>query len=337
MSRTDAALDAGNVILTGSQGRWAGEQLMAALQNGGNLHPDVLRTNGVLRRDEWIQFDTEVVDAALERLRAVSDLIGAGLTKPLANSMGKTVLSYDITGDLADATLSMDGMVRSENDRPARTYGQLPIPITHKDWFIPLRTLAVSRNGGEGLDTTMIRGAGRKCAELQEDMLLNGGKTFAGLPIYGYRTHPQRHTSAFGAGGDWSQTAKTGDQMYDDLQVALGVLRSNRMYGPYWIYIPMGFSKNMDKDYKANGSLTVRQRLMQVDGVAAIRELDSMPAAQMVIVNAQRETVVLIQGEPLQNIQWDIEGGFGVEFKTFQIQVPLIRAMAGQSGIYHFA
>lgn len=334
---TPAGMDAGNVIIEGSQGRWAGEQLMAAMDNQGNLSPEVLRTNSVLRRDEWIIFDNEAVEGALARLRAVADVIGAGLTKPIANSMGKTILQYNITGDLADATVSMDGMVRTNNDRPTHTDAQLPIPITHKDWFIPLRTLAVSRNGGEGLDTTMIRMCGRKCAEMQEYMLLNGGKQFAGLPIYGYRSHPYRHTSNFGTNGSWSASAKTGDNMYDDLQTALDALRGDRMYGPYWVYVPHGFSKNLDKDFKANGSLTVRQRLLQVENVTAIRELDYMPADEMVIVQAQRETVVMVQGEGLQNVQWDIQGGFGIEFKTFQIQVPLVRAMDGQSGIFHFA
>jgi hypothetical protein len=54
-------------------------------------------------------------------------------------------------------------------------------------------------------------------------------------------------------------------------------------------------------------------------------------------VQATRDTVVLIQGEPLQTVQWDIQGGFGVEFKGFEISVPLVRAMTGQSGIYHMS
>jgi hypothetical protein len=48
------------------------------------------------------------------------------------------------------------------------------------------------------------------------------------------------------------------------------------------------------------------------------------------------DNVQLLVGEPLQNIQWDINGGFTIAFKSFTIQVPLIRAdAAGRSGIVH--
>jgi hypothetical protein len=37
-------------------------------------------------------------------------------------------------------------------------------------------------------------------------------------------------------------------------------------------------------------------------------------------------------------VQWDIHGGFQINFKAFTIQVPLIRADAqGRSGIVHMA
>jgi uncharacterized linocin/CFP29 family protein len=337
MMGPNAALDAGNAILTSSSGRWAGEQFMAAMRAGKELNAEVLRTNGVLGRDEWIFFDTELIEATVARLQGVADLIAAGLTKFIPNSMGKTVMQYDRTGDLADASVSMDGMVRTENDRPAWSYGQLPIPITHKDWFIPLRSLQASRNSGEALDSEMIRKAGRKIAEMQETMLFQGGKQFGGLPIYGYLTHPDRHTVTHGTGGLWSDPAKTGDQMYNDVQAMIALARGDRQYGPYVLYHGTDSAANLDKDFKANGTLTVRQRLLQIQALSDIREADFLPAGNLLLVQMTRDTVVLVQGEPLQNVQWDIQGGFGVEFKSFQIQVPLIRAMDGQSGLVHMS
>lgn len=332
-----ASIDAGNLFIQGSQGRWAGEQLMAALSTGnGELSPQVLRTNGVLRKDEWILYDTELIEGAVARTQAILDLVAAGLTKPIPNSMGKTVLQYDLFGDLADATVSMDGMVRTENDRPGFTHGQLPIPITHKDWFIPLRTLAASRNGtGEALDTTMTRLVGRKIAEKQEHMLLEGSKQFAGLPIYGYLTHPDKQFGDFAGGKPWEDPTKTGEEFLLDVQTMIGALQAQKQYGPFWIYTSPQAGIRLDSDFKATGTATTRQRLQSVEGVSSIKALDFLPVGNVLAVQAQRETVVLCQGEPLQTVQWDINGGFGVEFKGFQIQVPLVRARPGASGIYH--
>jgi uncharacterized linocin/CFP29 family protein len=336
--QTAASVDAGNLFIQGSQGRWAGEQLMAALASGnGQLNPQVLRTNGVLRKDEWVLYDTELIEGAVARTQATADLIGAGLTKPIPNSMGKTVLMYDRFGDLADATVSMDGMVRTENDRPGFAQGQLPIPITHKDWFIPLRTLAASRNGSEALDTTMTRLVGRKIAEKQEHMLLEGSKQFAGMPIYGYLTHPDRLQGPFTDGKPWEDPTKTGEAVLLDVQTMIGALQAQKQYGPFWIYTSPQAGIRLDSDFKATGTATTRQRIASVEGVSSIKALDFLPVGSVLAVQAQRETVVLMQGEPLQTVQWDINGGFGIEFKGFLIAVPLIRAQPGQSGIYHMS
>lgn len=333
-----ASVSGYNDLMAGSQGRWAGEQLMAALENGGDFSPAILRTNGVLRKDEWIEFDRELIEGAVSRTQAVADLIAAGLTKPITNSMGKTVLNYDRFGDLSDATVSMDGMARTENDRPNYTPAQLPIPITHKDWRIHLRLLAASRlPGGEPLDTTMTRLSGRKIQEMQEKMLILGSKQFAGLPIYGYTTHPARHTASFGTNGAWEAAAKTGDNFLADAQTMLAAMADQKQYGPFWIYVTGAASINLDKDFKANGSDTIRQRLLKLENVAGIKTLDFLPTGNVLMVQALRETVVLVQGEPLQTVQWDVNGGFGVDFKGFMIQVPLVRAITGQSGIFHMS
>jgi hypothetical protein len=49
------------------------------------------------------------------------------------------------------------------------------------------------------------------------------------------------------------------------------------------------------------------------------------------------DNVAWIQGDPLQVVQWDEGGGFTINFKAWQIAVPLIRSDAqGRSGIFHY-
>lgn len=333
-----ATISSGRQFWSGSSGRWAGEQLLKALSEGKDLSPDSLRTAATLRKDEWVAFDNALVEAAVQRVQGVGDLISAGLTIPVSNSMGKTVLEYEKVSDMADASVSLDGMVRTENDRVDFGLSSLPLPITHKDFFINLRVLTASRMRGESLDTTQVRIAGRKIAEMQETMLFNGGKTFGGSTIYGYQTHPNRNTVGFGTNGAWSAAAKTGENILADLLSMIALSEGDRYYGPWMLYVPRNTSTKLDGDFKANSDKSIRQRLLEVSGIRGIQVADFLTADNILLVQMTPDVVALVQGEPLQTVQWDIEGGFGINFKAFQIQVPLIRAdIDGHSGIVHMS
>jgi hypothetical protein len=322
----------------GSSGRWASEQLIAAMNRGEELTAEVLRSNATLRRDEWIEFDEALIEEGLQRLQGVADLISAGLTRPIANSLGTTVLEWENVGEMTPASVSMTGLVRTENDALEFAPGTLPLPIIHKDFAIDIRKLSASRKRGEGLDTTMGRGAGRVCAEESERMLFQGGKTFGGMPIYGYLTHPNRNTISFGAGGSWALTTKTGDEMLADLLAIAAVLEADNVYGPFWMYVSGAIDLNLQKDYKAAVGGSIKQRLLQYERLQRITVVDFLPANTVLVVVPRRENVVMALGETLQTIQWDFSGGFGVNFKAFMIQVPLIRAtQSGKSGIVHMS
>lgn len=334
-----AVVDSGRTFMSGATGRWAGEQLIRALQQGKTPGPAALRTLELLRRDEWILFDRELVAEAQIRLRGVADLIAAGLVKRVPNGLAKTILEYQKIGDMEGAIVSLDGVTRSENDRPEITTAGLPLPLTHKDFYINLRTLAASRSeGGEALDTTYVRLAGRKVAEEVERMLFRGGKIFAGYPIYGYTTHPERNTGSFGTNGNWAQAAKTGENILADVMTMIAALETDRMYGPYWIYVSSDASLKLSDDFKANSDKTIRERLLEIENVSMIRVVDQLPANTVVMVQATSDVVQMVEGERLQTVQWDVHGGFQVNFKAFTIMVPLIRSDAtGRSGVFHMS
>jgi len=328
--------DTGKTFFTGSAGRWATAQLKKAALEGKALSAAALRTLDTLRKDEWKHFDDALVAEGVIRLVGVADLIAAGNVIPVPNAMGKTVFEYEKITDMDAATTSLDGISRSDNDRQEFELNQLPLPITHKDFFINLRVLAASRERGESLDTTQVRTAGRVVAEQLENMLFNGGKTFGGLPIYGYTTHPDAVDTGFGTGGDWGQAAKTGENILADVQTMLAALKANRFYGPYVIYVPADADVKLSGDFKANSDKTIRQRLLEVEGISAIRTADQLATSHVVMVQMTRDVAAWVQGETLQTIQWDEYGGFEVNFKAFAIGVPLIRSdIAGRSGVYH--
>ena len=338
MEKNAVALSGGRAFWGGSQGRWAGERMLEAVANGQEFSTSALRVNGVLRKDEWVQADEQLVTEAVRRMVVNNAIVAAGLTRNIPNAMGTTVWEYEKMTDMLPATVSLDGMVRTENDRVDFTLAQLPIPITHKDFNINLRTLMASRKRGEGLDVTQIRIAGRLIGEAQEQMTMTGSKTFGGLTIYGLLNHPDRNTASFGTNGAWSAAAKTGENMLADVLTGIAALEADRFYGPYWLIIPRNFNVKLDADFKTNSDKSIRTRLLELTSITRIITADFLTSDNLLIVQATSDVIELLQGEPLQTVQWDIEGGFMINFKGFMIQVPLVRSdAAGRSGILHMS
>lgn len=339
MANEAAVIDTGRTFFNGSAGKWAGEQFMRAFQEGRPMSPATLRTNAILRNEEWIALDTDVIEGAQERLRGVADLLAAGLSTTIPNGLGKTVLQYDKAGDMDPAIVSLDGITRSENDRIEYERAGLPLPIAHKDFYLNLRALEASRNGSEPMDTTYARVSGRKVGEAVEDMLFNGGKTFGGLTVYGYTTHPQRNTSAFGTGGNWSQAGKTGAQILTDLFTMIAGLEADGHYGPYWLYYGgTAPGLKLAEDYKAATSDTILDRLQATGRLSLVGTSTLLAADNVLLIQPSSDVVKMIIGEPLQTVQWDVHGGFQINYKAFTIQVPLIRSdIDGNSGIFHMS
>ena len=324
----------GRTFFTRSGGVWAGTMMRAAINAGRPLTPAVLRTNTTLRRDEWIFFDDQVITAAIVPLRGIADLVASGLVRTIPNGMAKTVLGYETAGTMEPAIVSMDGVTRSELDRVEFGTGGLPMPITHKDFNIDLRTLLASRERGEPLDAMQSRIAGQKVGEMSEFMLFNGGPTFQGLHIYGYLTHPNRNLLSFGTGGNWAQAAKTGAQILTDVLTMVAAAVTDGKVGPYFLYYSSDAVVALSNDFKATGDLSVTQRLLQIPQIKNIQMAEQLPPATVVLVQATVDVVELIRGEALQTVEWEIVGPFLSGFKAFQIEIPLVRADAdGKCGI----
>lgn len=333
MSAGNATISTGKGFMAG--GAWATQRLLAAIKAGRKLSTQELRTLDTLQKDEWKHFDDAVIEEGKLRLSGVADLISRGLTVSVPNAFGKTIFEYEKVTDMEDASVSMNGLTRTDNDRVEFDLAGLPLPIIHKDFNINLRTLEASRTRGEGLDTLQARISGRKVAEMQEQMLFVGSKTFGGNPIYGYTTHPQRNTTNYGTGGAWSGS-KTGDQILQDVLTMIGIAEADRAYGPYVLYVDSTSALYLNNDFKANSDKSIRQRLLEIEKLQDIKSSDKMVAGSVLLVQMLPETVVMVDGEPIQTIQWDVQGGMQVNFKVMCIQVPLVRVDAeGRSGIVH--
>ena len=293
--------------------------------------------NATLRKDEWKYYDDAVLKSALTRLRGISDLQARGLTLNIPNGMGKTVLEYETQSDITDAEVNMDGVPRSKGDRPVWTINYLPLPIVHKDFQINARALASSRETGQPLDTANAELAARKVAEMLETMLFVGIGTFTygSGSLQGYLNKTGRNTYAINNNWD-DESAVTGTEILNDVRGMKQELINDRFYGPYGTYIPTNFETRLDDDFKAQSDKTIRQRLLEVDGISSIAVADTLTSDNVVMAQFTSDVVRLVQGMQITTIQWDTEGGMVHNFKVMAIIVPQIRAdYSGRMGLVH--
>lgn len=300
-----------------------------------NMNPLALRTNDTLLDDEWKMFDKTVVDICRQRMVGVQDLTSRGLIYNVPNGMSVTVLQYQNQSDMSAAQVSMSGLTRGLNDRPDFGIGYLPLPIIHKDFQIDARTLAMSRRFGMPLDTTAAAVAAIKISELAEDILFNGYNTFTfgGGTIYGY------HDFASAQSGTlihWHDSAAVGASIMANVREMKQKSITAKHYGPWILYIPTAYETILDADYSAttNPTMTIRDRLLKIGGIVDVKVADKMPADHIILVELQQQTARMVIGMQPTNLQWDTEGGMGLNFKVMAILVPQLRAdQDGNCGI----
>lgn len=284
-----------------------------------------ITANATLRRDEWLEIDREVLDAARRRLVGVQDLYSANLVKRV-NGMSKTVLEYEDLNEFSAAKMDMDAVVDGVKDRPKYTPKYLPLPIIHKEFGFNSRVLAASRITGDSLDTTAARQAGAVVGEFAENILFNGSSTFTygGGTIYGYTDHPYRNTVTLAQ--SWTASGKTGEEILNDVIAMKQANISARHYGPYILYVPVAYGAALDDDFKANSDKSVRSRILEIEGIQGVRVSDFLAADTVVLVEMAPETIRLVEGLPLTTVEWETHGGLSIEYKVMSIMVPQIRA-----------
>jgi uncharacterized linocin/CFP29 family protein len=292
--------------------------------------------NAVLRYDEWRALDDAVVRVAEDRLVGYEDLRSKGLVRPLGNAMGTTVLTWEEMSDAMEANVSIDPVKRGNNDQVDFSTSHIPIPVIYADYSISERILQESRNRGNGVDTMNAERAARKVAEKLENMLFGATATlsYGGGTIHSYVSHPDVNDVALATA--WTDGAMTPALILADILAMKSALIADGYYGPYMIYIPTAYETVLDEDYTTSNSntKTIRQRILDISSVEDIKVVDKLPADNVLMVTLNSDVVDIIDGLPMQNVQWDTEGGMVHNYKVMTIQVPRVKSdYNGASGI----
>lgn len=312
---------------------YKGQVYVNKSQADGTAKAVPVTANAALLRDEWIEIDKVVQKISRERLVGAGDLLSKGLTYNLTNPMGKTVFEYQDMDDPGQAQLSMDGATQGQGDRPNFLTKYLPIPIIHSDFTIGQRALEASRNSGDALDTTIVEAHTRRVVEKLEDMLFTDTTyAFGGGTIYSYLNFTNKNSVAITA--NWDAAGKTGAQILTNVLAMISASIAAKHYGPWVMYIPTAYQTKLSEDYTTGYPKSIMQRLMEIEGITAIRVADRLTANKVLLVQMTSDVVRLINGFSPKVIQWSSQGGMIHHFKVMAIQVPQMRAdQNGNSGI----
>lgn len=306
-----------------------GSPARALVKNHMNL--GALRTNDVLRKDEWIQFDNTLIDVARERLIGINDLRSRGLVENLGG-LGTLISQYEQLGDMTSADVDYAAVTDGEKDSVTFALVGVPIPIIHKDFSINIRRLEASRGPnsvGQPIDRTQIEVATRKVVEKMEDLLFSGftGGALEGNQLYGYLTSPTRNTFA---GTDWGTILNP----EADIIGAIAVLEADHYFGPYVLYVPTTQFGQLRAFHTDGSGNTALARVSTISGIDEIKVADHLPAGTAVLVSMRRDVVDLAIGQDLTVVEWETKGGLTMNFKVMAALAPRIKSdKTGASGL----
>lgn len=292
--------------------------------------------NATLPYQAWLDIDKTVMGVMYERLVVVGRLMARGLTKPLG-SIGVMMALWQRRSAFTAAQVSMELVVESEKDRLTFDTVQVPVPVFHKDWEIGARQQASSDLAGAPLDVQSSAEAAQVVAESMEDVLLSGSTVqvegSTGV-IKGLNNHADRNTVTLSLA--WDDASKTGAQIVADVAAVLVKLRQDGFHGPYEMFIPGAYQGALEKDYETTTAKgrTVRERLMQFEGMEGIYVADRQTANTVTTVCMRSDVVQWAMAQDTTTVQWEEKGGFVNKFKTYHVGTPLVKSTkTSQSGV----
>jgi|SoimicmetaTmtHPA_FD_contig_31_15633069_length_1371_multi_5_in_0_out_0_1 hypothetical protein len=292
-----------------------------------------------------VVLDNAVIKVGLDRLSVVKTIMGAGLTYNLADPLSVTQLEWYAQSKVANATRSMSPESRDENYLPDLLQSRLPIYLTKAAFNLDIRTLRMSQRVGMPLDTVNIENGTRAVNESIEDAMINGATTLDGLDlaVAGYKAPgllnaPNALTSTLTA-ASWDMTPVAAD-IYTQVASALQMLRANKRFGPYAMFVPTGIAGVLDADYvTAAPQNTIRERLLKLEGLNTIVTADLLPGgvqtpasaptyvgAKVIIVQMTSDVVDIVVGQRPTVIPWTSVSGFTFYNMIMAIMIPRVKS-----------
>lgn len=313
------------------------QALLRSMAGTGELSIAGLRALSPLSDKAQVHVDNAVVRVGLERLTVAADLLGRGLTYPLADPLSVTQLEWETVSKTGGAQRTMSPSARGEDQQPDRSIKRLPIYLTTDDFSVNIRTLRMAQRLGTPLDTSLVEDATRRVNESIEDAVINGsGLVSGGYQAYGILNEPNVNTHTLTA-TKWT-TAVDGPQIVTDTLAMIAKAQADGKYGPYTLYVGTTIGNNLNADYSTvKGEGTIKDRLERIEAGGSnlvVKVADRMPVLKAALVQMTSDVVQIVNGQAPTVIPWTSIDGFTLYWMVMGIMVPRVRSdYDGNSGI----
>lgn len=281
-----------------------------------------LRALNPLPKDAQELIDRAVVQVGLDRLSIAADVMAEGLTFNLPDPLSVMEVKWEAEAKIGHAIRTMKPEARGERQLPDRIVRSLPIYATIDDFSFNSRLLRASERAGSPIDTSMATQATRRVNESIEDSIINGaGFTVAGGEAPGVLSSTSTFTIT-----DW--TAATGEAILAEVLAGADVLRADRRFGPYNLYVPTSFGNALNEDFKANSDKTTRQRLQELEFGGRnlrVREADLLPDNTVVLMQMTSDVIDVVRGQAPTVVSWSDGPGFQRFFAVLAFMVPRVK------------
>ena len=329
-----------------TQGRHAGKSVIAVntgqMDNQGQFiyAEKPIHTQATLRKDEWLDLEDQIVEAARERLVIVDDLQSAGLTYNVGG-LGTIISEWETASEITDAEINMDGETTADKDRQEFGLNGVPIPVIQKPFTIGERMLLASRQRGAAIDVTTGVEAGRAVARASERMVFQGARIGAvnsagnSYTVPGLTNFPGRATKTI---SDWSDEANVSpeDIHKEILEMVQQLETEQRHYGPFTLYIPGEYAFRFRQDFKENSDKTLMERVTDEDVISRVRVSDVLGDGNVMMIEMTRSVLDLAVAADITTVQWESGSGWSNHFQTFAAWAPRLKAdYDGRTGILH--
>lgn len=360
-------------FMAGNSDNWQSQSpltntIMRALQEAGGWSIEAMRRPGFrmletvendhgyfraaapMQDKAQVAIDKAVVEVGLQRLTVAADVMAAGLTYNLTDPLSVAQLEWNSVNKVGAAQRTMTPSARGENKLPAVTPNRLPIYLTTDKFELDIRTLKTSQRMGTPLDTALVKQCTRAVNEAIEDATINGATTLDGqdLKVGGYSAPgilnaPGVNTQSLTAAA-WT-TVPVGSTVFSETMSMIAKLQGKKKFGPYRLYVGTQVSNALDNDWATTNSqgLTIRQRLLQIEGLQAIRVADLLPAGngaspsignKVALVQMTSDVIDMVVGQMPTVIPWTSLDGFTIHNLVMAIMIPRVRSdYNGDSGI----
>lgn len=297
-----------------------------------------------------VSIDKAVVEVGLQRLTLVADLMAAGLTYNLSDPLSVAQLEWSQQSKIGAAQRTMSPAARGENKLPIILPTRLPIYLTTDQFEIDIRTLKTSQRIGTPLDVSIVKQCTRAVNEAIEDAAINGATTLdgqnlvdAGYSAPGILNATGVNTQTLTAAA-WT-TTPVGATIFAEVMAMIGKLQGDKKFGPYRLYVGTQIGNALDTDYNSGTSnpITIRQRLLAIESLQAIRVADMLPGGngatpsignKVALIQMTSDVIDIVMGQPPTVIPWTSLDGFMIHNIVMAIMVPRVRTdYEGNSGI----